>query len=181
VDDQLQRLLEVEARAQALIDDASQQRQRMIEEALAAVREAEARFEAGRAALRAPFLNEATGAPNRCRPRAQYWNASAPAGTGVAPRSRGGRCRPGLLFHSTYDLPPRWRRGRNSAADHTMSAYLNPVSLYAGRPGGREPDAVGADDAVPTRKPSAAAAVDSGIARLASAAAPVAGARITAN
>jgi vacuolar-type H+-ATPase subunit H len=61
VDDQLQRLLEVEARAQALIDDASQQRQRMIEEALAAVREAEARFEAGRAALRAPFLNEAHG------------------------------------------------------------------------------------------------------------------------
>lgn len=61
MDDQLQRLLEVEARAQALIDDASQQRQRMIEEALAAVREAEARFEAGRAALRAPFLNEAHG------------------------------------------------------------------------------------------------------------------------
>ena len=61
MDDQLQRLLEVEARAQALIDDASQQRQRMIEEALAAVREAEARFEAGRAALRAPFLNEAQG------------------------------------------------------------------------------------------------------------------------
>ena len=61
MDDQLQRLLEVEARAQALIDAASQQRQRMIEEALAAVREAEARFEAGRAALRAPFLNEAQG------------------------------------------------------------------------------------------------------------------------
>lgn len=59
MDDQLRRLLEVEARAQALIDDASQQRQRMIEEALAAVGEAEARFEAGRAALRAPFLNEA--------------------------------------------------------------------------------------------------------------------------
>ena len=61
MDDPLQRLLEAEARARALIDDASQQRQRMIEEALAAVREAEARFEAGRAALRAPFLNEAQG------------------------------------------------------------------------------------------------------------------------
>jgi vacuolar-type H+-ATPase subunit H len=61
VDDPLQRLLEAEARARALIDDASQQRQRMIEEALAAAREAEARFEAGRAALRAPYLNEAEG------------------------------------------------------------------------------------------------------------------------
>jgi len=59
VDDPLQRLLEAEARARALIDDASQQRQRMIEEALAAARDAEARFEAGRAALRAPYLNEA--------------------------------------------------------------------------------------------------------------------------
>lgn len=61
MDDPLQRLLEAEARARALIDDASQQRQRMIEEALAAAREAEARFEAGRAALRAPYLNEAEG------------------------------------------------------------------------------------------------------------------------
>jgi V/A-type H+-transporting ATPase subunit G/H len=61
VDDPLQRLLEAEARARALIDDASQKRQRMIEEALAAAREAEARFEAGRAALRAPYLNEAEG------------------------------------------------------------------------------------------------------------------------
>jgi vacuolar-type H+-ATPase subunit H len=59
VDDQLQRLLEAEARARALIDDATQQRQRTVEEALAAVREAEARFEAGRSALRAPYLNEA--------------------------------------------------------------------------------------------------------------------------
>jgi hypothetical protein len=33
----------------------------MIEEALAAARDAEARFEAGRAALRAPYLNEAQG------------------------------------------------------------------------------------------------------------------------
>jgi len=61
VDDQLQRLLETEARAQAVIDAASQERQRMIEDALAAVRDAEARFEAARAELRAPFLNEAKG------------------------------------------------------------------------------------------------------------------------
>lgn len=46
---------------QAVIDAASQERQRMIEDALAAVRDAEARFEAGRAGLRAPFLNEAQG------------------------------------------------------------------------------------------------------------------------
>jgi vacuolar-type H+-ATPase subunit H len=61
VDDQLQRLLEAEARAQAVIDDASQERQRMMEEALASAREAEARFEAGRSELRAPFLKEAHG------------------------------------------------------------------------------------------------------------------------
>jgi vacuolar-type H+-ATPase subunit H len=61
VDDQLQRLLDAEARAQAVIDDASQQRDHMIEEALATVRDAEARFEAGKAELRAPFLNEAQG------------------------------------------------------------------------------------------------------------------------
>jgi len=61
MDDQLQRLLEAEARAQAVIDAASQERQRMIEDALAAVHDAEARFEAGRAELRAPFLNEAKG------------------------------------------------------------------------------------------------------------------------
>jgi hypothetical protein len=61
VDNQLQRLLETEARAQGIIDDASRQRQRMIDEALAAAREAEARFEAGRAELRAPYLREAEG------------------------------------------------------------------------------------------------------------------------
>jgi len=61
MDDPLQRLLETEARAQAVIDAASHERQRMIEDALAAVRDAEARFEAGRADLRAPFLNEAKG------------------------------------------------------------------------------------------------------------------------
>lgn len=61
MDDQLQRLLETEARAQAVIDAASRNRQRMIEDALATVRDAEARFEAGRAELKAPFLNEAKG------------------------------------------------------------------------------------------------------------------------
>lgn len=59
MDDQLQRLLEAEARAEAVIDAASRERQRMIDAALAAVREAEARFEAGRSELRAPFLHEA--------------------------------------------------------------------------------------------------------------------------
>ena len=61
MDDQLQRLLEAESRAQGIIDDASRQRQRLIDEALAAAREAEARFEAGRGELRAPFLHEAQG------------------------------------------------------------------------------------------------------------------------
>jgi V/A-type H+-transporting ATPase subunit G/H len=61
VEGQLQRLLETEARAQAIIDAASQERQRIIEDTLAAAHDAEARFEAGRAELRAPFLNEAQG------------------------------------------------------------------------------------------------------------------------
>lgn len=61
MDSQLRRLLETEARAQGIIDDANRQRQRLIDEALAAAREAEARFEASRAELRAPFLNEAQG------------------------------------------------------------------------------------------------------------------------
>lgn len=59
MNDQLQRLLEAEARAQAVIDDASHERKRMIEDALAATRDAEARFEAGKAELRAPYLKEA--------------------------------------------------------------------------------------------------------------------------
>lgn len=61
MDDQLQRLLEAEARAQGIIDDASRRRQRLIDEALAAAREAEVRFEAGRSELRTPFLHEAQG------------------------------------------------------------------------------------------------------------------------
>jgi vacuolar-type H+-ATPase subunit H len=59
MDDALQRLLETETRAQAVIEAAGHERQRMIEEALASVRHAEARFESGRAELRAPFLIEA--------------------------------------------------------------------------------------------------------------------------
>lgn len=59
MDDQLQRLLEAEAHAQALIDGANRERQRILDEALTAVRDAEARFEASRPELRAPFLNEA--------------------------------------------------------------------------------------------------------------------------
>lgn len=61
MDAPLQRLLDAEARAQARVDEASRQRQRLIDEALAAARDAEARFEAGRSALRAPFLDEAHG------------------------------------------------------------------------------------------------------------------------
>lgn len=57
--DELQRLLDAEARAQAAIDAASRERQGMIDAALAAARDADARFEAGRSALRAPFLHEA--------------------------------------------------------------------------------------------------------------------------
>jgi vacuolar-type H+-ATPase subunit H len=59
MDDSLQRLLQAEARAQDLIDAANVERQRILDEALAAARDAEARFEAGRAELRAPFLKEA--------------------------------------------------------------------------------------------------------------------------
>ena len=65
MDDPLQRLLDAEARAQAVIDGASRERQRMIDEVLAAVRDAEVRFESGRAALRAPYLEEAQGRANQ--------------------------------------------------------------------------------------------------------------------
>lgn len=61
MENSLKRLLEAEARAQGIIDAASAERQRILDEALAAARDAEARFEAGRADLRAPFLKEAHG------------------------------------------------------------------------------------------------------------------------
>lgn len=59
MEDHLKRLLEAESRAQAIIDDASAERQRILDESLATVRDNELRFEAGRAELRAPFLKEA--------------------------------------------------------------------------------------------------------------------------
>jgi len=59
MEDQLKRLLEAEARAQAIIDAASSERQRMLDEALASTHDNEARFEAGRAELRAPLIKEA--------------------------------------------------------------------------------------------------------------------------
>jgi V/A-type H+-transporting ATPase subunit G/H len=61
MEDSLKRLLDAEARAQGIIEAASQERQRLLDAALAGVHEAEARFEAGRAELRAPFLKEAQG------------------------------------------------------------------------------------------------------------------------
>jgi vacuolar-type H+-ATPase subunit H len=61
MEDPLKRLLEAEARAQGIIDAASTERQRILDEALAAARDAEARFEAGRTDLRSPFLKEAHG------------------------------------------------------------------------------------------------------------------------
>lgn len=59
MDAPLQRLLDAEARAQARVDAANRERQRLIDEALATARDAEIRFEAGRGELRAPFLHEA--------------------------------------------------------------------------------------------------------------------------
>ncbi len=57
--DHLKRLLEAEARAQSLIDAANAERERMLDETLATAREVEARFAAGRTALRAPYLKDA--------------------------------------------------------------------------------------------------------------------------
>ncbi len=59
MDDSLQRLLEAETRAQAIIDAAKRERQRILDEAQAITREAGMRFEANRASLRAPILQEA--------------------------------------------------------------------------------------------------------------------------
>ncbi len=61
MEDPLKRLLEAEARAQGIIDAASEERQRILDAALASAREAESRFEAGRVDLRAPFMKEARG------------------------------------------------------------------------------------------------------------------------
>jgi vacuolar-type H+-ATPase subunit H len=59
MDDALKRLLDAEARAREVIDAATRERQRMLDEALAAASEAQARFEHERGELRAPFLAEA--------------------------------------------------------------------------------------------------------------------------
>lgn len=59
MDDPLKRLLAAEARARQVLDVAHAERQRRMAEALAAVHESEQRFEARRAELRAPLLDEA--------------------------------------------------------------------------------------------------------------------------
>lgn len=59
MEDALKRLLEAEARAESMVEEAGRERERLINEALAAAREAEAHFEAGLADIRAPFLQEA--------------------------------------------------------------------------------------------------------------------------
>ncbi len=61
MDYHLKRLLEAEALAQGIIDASNAERQRILDDALAAVRNAEARFEAGRTDLREPILSEAQG------------------------------------------------------------------------------------------------------------------------
>jgi V/A-type H+/Na+-transporting ATPase subunit G/H len=61
MEDPLKRLLEAEARAQGIIDAASVERQRILDDALSSAHDAEVRFEAGRADLRAPFLKDAHG------------------------------------------------------------------------------------------------------------------------
>jgi vacuolar-type H+-ATPase subunit H len=59
MDDALKRLLEAEAQADAEVTRASAERERVIQEALEQAREAEARFAAGVADLRAPYLRQA--------------------------------------------------------------------------------------------------------------------------
>jgi V/A-type H+-transporting ATPase subunit G/H len=59
MDDRLKRLLEAEAQAQSLIDAASAERERMLDETLACARADEVRFAAGIGALREPYLKYA--------------------------------------------------------------------------------------------------------------------------
>lgn len=59
MEDALKRLLDAEARAEAIIEDAARERERLINEALESAREAESRFESGIQDLRAPYLKEA--------------------------------------------------------------------------------------------------------------------------
>jgi hypothetical protein len=59
MEDALKRLLDAEARAQTIVDAADRERERIIEQALREAQEAEARFEAGKADIRTPYLREA--------------------------------------------------------------------------------------------------------------------------
>lgn len=59
MDDALKRLLDAEAKAEAIIDNAARERERLINEALEGAREAETRFESARDHLRSPYLKEA--------------------------------------------------------------------------------------------------------------------------
>ena len=59
MEDVLKRLLETEARAEALIEAADRERQGIVDAALEEARRAEERFQAGLPEIRAPFLAEA--------------------------------------------------------------------------------------------------------------------------
>jgi hypothetical protein len=59
MDDTLARLLEAEARAQAILDAAAAERQRILDTAQAQIHDAETRFAANRASLREPILRDA--------------------------------------------------------------------------------------------------------------------------
>lgn len=59
MDDALRRLLDAEAHASAIIEEANAERERLISKALDESREAEARFESAGMELRAPFIKEA--------------------------------------------------------------------------------------------------------------------------
>lgn len=58
MEEALKRLLDAEARADAIIEAANRERERLVNEALQMASEAEARFEARREEIRAPFLRE---------------------------------------------------------------------------------------------------------------------------
>ena len=55
----LQRLLDAETRARAILDAAKVDRQQTLDAALASAAQMQQRFEEGRAGLRAPYLHEA--------------------------------------------------------------------------------------------------------------------------
>ena len=59
MEDALKRLLDAEGRASAIIEEANEERERLIAKALDDARVAEARFDSGCTDLRAPFIKEA--------------------------------------------------------------------------------------------------------------------------